>query len=222
MEGFLNRHNIFWKDKATRFHILLSVILLALSLCTIYFAIDYTSDYSGYVVPDILLDNIPVVNVGFIFFQGAFIFLLAVLAIIIWLPKYIAFTLESSALFFFFRSIFMVMTHLSSPNVEYYKYIEHEHHASNVIFSVSSGNDLFFSGHAGFPFLLALVFWHSRTLRLLFLLCSLIGSVAVIFGHLHYTIDVFSAYFITFGVFEISKSLFKKEYAFLLSDTPSK
>jgi membrane-associated phospholipid phosphatase len=40
----------------------------------------------------------------------------------------------------------------------------------------------------------------------------LIGSVAVIVGHLHYSIDVFSAYFIAFGIFEIAKKIFKKEY----------
>jgi hypothetical protein len=215
MEAFLYRHTHFWKDKTIMLHTLLSVVLLCISLYLIYYARIYTSDYLDNVVPDLLLDHIPIVSVGYIFFQGAFMFLLALIGILVWDPKYIPFTLETTALFFFARSFFMVMTHLSAPATEYYKYVEHEHHVRNVLFTISSGNDLFFSGHAGFPFLLALVFWQQKHLRLLFLLCSLIGSVAVIVGHLHYSIDVFSAYFIAFGIFEMSKFFFKKEYSLL-------
>jgi hypothetical protein len=215
MEALLKRHTLFWKDKTTMYHTLLSVVLLIACLFLTYFSRIYANDHQGYVVPDILLDNIPVFNVGYVFFQGAFTFLLVVLGILLWEPLYIPFTLECSALFFFVRSFFMVMTHLSAPSVEYYKYVEHEHHVANVLFTVSSGNDQFFSAHTGFPFLLALLFWHYKPFRFFFLLCSLIGGLAVILGHLHYSIDVFSSFFIAFGVFEISKHFFKKEYSYL-------
>jgi membrane-associated phospholipid phosphatase len=46
-----------------------------------------------------------------------------------------------------------------------------------------------------------------------------VGSVAEIFGHLHYSIDVFSAFFIAYGVFEIAKKIFKKEYLLLTNTT---
>jgi membrane-associated phospholipid phosphatase len=85
---------------------------------------------------------------------------------------------------------------------------------SQALFTLSSGNDLFFSGHAGYPFLLALIFWQYKRFRYLFLFCSIGGAVAVIFGHLHYSIDVFSAYFITFGVFEMAKRFFRKEFGY--------
>ncbi len=189
-----------------------STLLLCASLFLIYFARIYTSDYLDNVVPDLLLDNLPVVNVSYIFFQGAFAFILVLVGILIWEPKYAPFTLESSALFFFTRSFFMIMTHLSAPSTEYYSFIEREHHVNQVLFTISSGNDLFFSGHAGYPFLLALVFWNIRPARYFFLACSLVGGAAVIFGHLHYSIDVFSAFFIAFGIFEISKKFFKKEH----------
>ncbi len=190
-------------------------MLLCASLFFVYFARIYTSDYIGNVVPDILLDNLPVVDVSYIFFQGAFLFFLTLIGILIWEPKYIPFTLESSALFFLVRSFFMILTHLSAPSTEYYHFIEHEHHVRQILFTISSGNDLFFSGHAGFPFLLALVFWQWKQVRYMFLASSFIGSVAVILGHLHYSIDVFSAFFIAFGVFEITKKLFKKEFLLL-------
>jgi membrane-associated phospholipid phosphatase len=212
MEEFIKRHASFWRNKIILKHLLISALLFIISLFLFYFAKVETNEYSGYVVPDILLDNIPVFNVGFIFFQGAFI-LIVILALITLIdPKYIPFVLENSALFIFIRSIFMNMTYLSAPNVEYYKYTESHHHIKNVIFTISSGNDLFFSGHAGFPFLIALVFWNKKPIRYFFLVCSFIGAVAVILGHLHYTIDVFSSYFIAFGIFELSKIFFKKEY----------
>ncbi len=215
MDALFKRHLSFWKDRTILYHTFLSVGLLTLSLYLIYFARIYTSDYLDNVVPDLILDHVPVMDVGYIFFQGAFLLILSLAAILIWEPKYLPFTLEASALFAFARSFFMVMTHLSAPATEYYKYIEHEHHVTNVVFTLSTGNDLFFSGHAGFPFLLALVFWQRKRIRWFFLSCSFIGSVAVLLGHLHYSIDVFSAYFIAFGIFEMTKYFFKKEYLLL-------
>jgi hypothetical protein len=212
MDRFIYKHSLFWRDKEIRRHMLLSVFLLLVGLCLIYIARNYTSDYVGNIVPDLLLDTIPVFNVGIIFFQGAFLFILALGGILLWEPRYIPFTLEASALFALTRSFFMIMTHLSAPTTLYYSFFEHEHHMREAVFTVSSGNDLFFSGHAGYPFLLAFVFWQWEKARYFFLICSLIGSVAVIVGHLHYSIDVFSAYFIAFGIFEIAKKIFKKEY----------
>lgn len=215
MQAFLNKHSLFWRDKVIFRHLCVSVGMLVVSLLLTYIAMKYTNNHLGYVVSDILLDSLPVVDVGYIFFQGAFLFILFLLGLGVYEPRYILFTMESSALFFLVRSFFMVMTHLSPPSVEYYNYIQREHHVKEVLFRLSSGNDLFFSAHTGYPFLLALIFWKVDRLRYFFLICSVIGGVAVILGHLHYSIDVFSAYFIAFGVFEISKQFFKKEYALL-------
>ena len=79
-------------------------------------------------------------------------------------------------------------------------------------------NDLFFSGHVGLPFLVALIFWRYTYLRYYFLLFALIASVTVLLGHLHYSIDVFSAFFITYGIFEIAKRFFKKEYRLYIKE----
>lgn len=221
MDELFNKHINFWKDKTIRYHIIVSTVLLFISLFIIYFAIGYTKTYSGYVVPDILLDNIPIVNVNYIFFHGALVFFIALVIILLYEPKYIPFVLESSAVFCMIRAFFMSMTHLSAPAMEYYSYIQHEHHAPEVLFTLSSGNDLFFSGHAGYPFLLALIFWNFLYVRYFFLVCSVIGAVAVILGHLHYSIDVFSAFFIAFGVYEITKKIFKKEFLMINEEESS-
>lgn len=212
MEEFFNRQALFWKDKTVMYHLLLSVILFVISLFLNYYARTYVNKNTWDVASDLLLDNLPVLNVAFLFFQGAFIFVLILIGISLYYPKFIPFVLESTAVFFFTRSFFMIMTHLSAPSVEYYNYIHQEHHVKEVLFTLSSGNDLFFSAHTGYPFLLAFIFWQSKKLRYFFLTCSIVGAIFVILGHLHYSIDVFSAFFIAYGIFAISKNLFKKEY----------
>jgi membrane-associated phospholipid phosphatase len=78
---------------------------------------------------------------------------------------------------------------------------------------IFTGNDLFFSGHTGLPFLLALMFWkHDPTSRTIFLGFSILFATVVLMGHIHYSIDVLSAFFITYGIFHICKFLFKKEW----------
>ncbi len=201
-----------WKDKKFLIKVGVNLVLLIVSLIAAGIARTYIGGYLGYVVPDILLDHLPTIDVSYIFFQGLFFFIITAVCVLVLIPESIPFTLVASALFFIIRSIFMVMTHLSAPAVAHYSYYEYEHHVKQVLFSLDSGNDLFFSGHTGFPFLLTLIFWRFAYLRYYFLLCTIIGSVAVIIGHLHYSIDVFSAFFITYGILEIAKRVFKKQY----------
>lgn len=213
---YWNKHLQLWKNKEFVTSVFVYLIMLGISIAMTYFASNYTDTYPGNIVPDLILDHIPTYNVGYMFFQGSFFFLASLLCVGIFLPEAAPFTLASSALFFGVRAVFMTMTHLSAPNIEYYSYILYHHEVPSVLFSMNSGNDLFFSGHAGYPFLLALVFWKYKTLRYYLLLCSAISSVVVLMGHLHYSIDVFSAFFIAYGIFEMSKRLFKNSYKHFL------
>jgi hypothetical protein len=78
------------------------------------------------------------------------------------------------------------------------------------------GSDFFFSGHAGAPFLMALIFWDAPLLRYIFLAWSVFFSVIVLLGHLHYTIDVAAAYFITYGIYHIARWLFWREHGLFI------
>lgn len=208
-----DKHVRLWTDKGFVWAVFIYAIFLAFSVVMTYVASEYVDGYiGGEIVPDLLLDHIPIYNVGYMFFQGSFFFIISLLCIGLFLPEATPFTLASTALFFGIRAIFMTLTHLSAPNIEYYNYISYRHDIPEIIFSMNSGNDLFFSGHAGFPFLLALIFWNYKLIRYYLLLCSAIASVVVIIGHLHYSIDVFSAFFIAYGIFEMSKVFFKGAY----------
>ena len=101
------------------------------------------------------------------------------------------------------RDAFVTFTHLAIPS-------------SALKFSVpywftflSYNNYLFFSGHTAFPFLGFLLFKGSK-IRYVFLGLSIIMAAVVLMMHVHYTIDVFSAFFITYGTFKVGEWIFNK------------
>jgi hypothetical protein len=160
-------------------------------------------------VTDIVLSNTPVYNVDGMFVYGA-VFMVAIMALISCLqPQRIPFILKSIALFTVTRSFFLSLTHISP----YPAQIAITPSIFTALFpSVFTGDDLFFSGHVGLPFLMALIFWEYPVQRAIFLAFSIIFAVVVLLGHLHYSIDVASAFFITFTIFFIAKTIFKKDW----------
>lgn len=206
MSAFLERHKLFWSDKHFLVDVLLGFLLLAVGVAATYYTNFYTTIHASNYVTDIILDNIPVVNVDFVYSEGALIFIAVLVLVLLYEPKRIPFVLKSVAVFFLVRSFFVVLTHLAPPPQESYIDI------TDFLHKLSSGDDLFFSAHTGLPFLLAIIFWNRKYLRYFYLFLTVIGGGSVLLGHLHYSIDVFSALFIAFGVFHIAKNIFHKNY----------
>lgn len=213
MPEFINRHKSLWSQKSFIWAVAFGLILIGLALLSTYYANYYTEIHAGGPISDIILDNIPVFNVNFIFSEGAIIFIGILAVILLVEPHRLPFTLKAVAIFVIVRSVFITLTHLGPPIHQSYM------DTSDLIYKLSSGDDLFFSAHTGLPFLLAMSFWESKWLRYFFLLATVIGGTAVLLGHLHYSIDVFSALFIAYGVFAISRELFRKDYS-LFSEGP--
>jgi len=207
----LKSHKIFF------IQLVMGILFLTLSLFFNYYAQAYTATHSSNYVSDIILDHLPSKNVDDIFLEGMLVFIAFVTLLGLHKPGRIPFILKASALFIFIRAIFITLTHLAPPL------------HTEVVNSVSfwekllsgSGDDLFFSGHTGFPYLMALIFWQNKFLRWLFLATSAFFGGAVLLGHLHYSIDVFSAFFITYGIFNIALRLFKNDYKFFTSHNSS-
>ncbi|MES2224275.1 MAG: phosphatase PAP2-related protein [Patescibacteria group bacterium] len=209
-KNLLNKYKKLFAERDYVIRVLAYLVFFIISIFATYLSISYIDQYyTGYTIPDIILDNIPTLNLAYLFFQGAFVFGITTIAIFTLFPEYIPFGLATGALFFTTRSGFMILTHLSAPFIAHYSFVEDE--TQQAVFTLSSGNDQFFSGHTGFPFLLALIFWKHKRLRYFFLICSVIAAAVVLLGHFHYSIDVFSAYFITYGIFVIAQHTFKKE-----------
>lgn len=200
------KHKVFWLQKLFVYNVLMGTVFLAVAFVVNHFANSYTTAHASNYVTDIFLDNLPVMDVHLIFSEGAILFVLILTAILLYEPKYIPFALKSVAVFVLVRSFFLILTHLAPPVHEIYI------NPTDYIARISSGDDLFFSAHTGLPFLLAFIFWNQKRQRYFFFICSVIGGAVVLLGHLHYSIDVFSALFISFGIFHICKNLFSKDY----------
>src|SRR4030042_3185860 len=204
MKKIISRHKSFWSQKSYWTSALGSLVFLVISLLINRAADYYTMIRASNSVTDAILDNLPIFNVNFIFFYGFAIFWIFVIFLLVHEPKKIPFTLKSIAVFILIRSIFISLTHLAVPHQ--HSYLDPD----NIFRIVTSTDDLFFSSHTGLPFLMALVFWENKTLKIIFTLASIFFGVSVLLGHLHYSIDVFAAFFITYGIFHISRTFFAK------------
>ncbi len=158
-------------------------------------------------VEDIVLSNTNVHDFEVLFVHGAIMLTLFVAALCFKFRETAPFLLKTVSLFIIVRATFVSMTHIGP----YPTKLDLE---SALLDFITSGNDLFFSGHTGLPFLIALIFWNHLYVRLLFIVSSVIFGVIVLLSHLHYTIDVAAAFFITYSIYHIAIKLFKRDYEF--------
>lgn len=209
VRAVMAEHRSCWLDAEFRASVLQGVLVLIGSLIINYVAGTYASLHAGHAVRDIILDRVPTLPVDFIFIDGAFVFWAFVVVILLSAPRTIPFVLKTLSLFIAIRAFFVVLTHIGPPADEAVL------DPNTIMSDFTFAGDLFFSGHTGFPFLLCLTFWESRTLRYIFLVSSVVFALAVLFGHLHYSIDVFAAFFITDSIFRITQRMFPEDYAML-------
>jgi len=211
IKSFFENNRGVWRDGEFVLSVALSVLFLFFSFVINFFAGSYANSSQSNFVSDLLLDHLPFYNMNIVFFEGFFLFLMLTILVLAYKPKSIPFVLKSMALFILIRAIFITLTHIKDyPNQAFLE-------ADSIFKDVFTfGGDLFFSAHTGMPFLLALVFWKDKGLRIVFLITSLFFGASVLLGHLHYSIDVFGAYFITYSIYEIARKFFAKDYVLFL------
>lgn len=210
MSTLLARYRALKFNKTFYLQLLIAILLFSFSMFLNYYANNYTLIHSSSSVSDIVLDNIRTYQVDDIFYEGGLIFFCIVCFLGLYKPHRIPFMLKSIGVFFVVRSFFLILTHLAPPL--HGSILPTNNFVERLI--AGSGDDLFFSGHTGFPFLMALLFWDNLWLRLGFIATCVLFGTAALLGHLHYSIDVFSAFFITYGIYHIAVRLFKKDYIF--------
>ena len=183
------------------------VILFIVSVYATHLASLYAEVRAGNSVDDIILSNTRVYDLEFLFVYVAIALVLFVVVLCIRFRNTAPFLLKAVSLFIIIRSIFVSLTHIGPFPLK----LELE---SKLLDFITTGNDLFFSGHTGLPFLIALIFWDHPYIRILFLTASFVLGASVLLAHLHYSIDVFAAFFITYSIYHIALKLFKKDYEF--------
>lgn len=185
--------------------------MLAFGIAADIFTAVYAAEAASNPVTDIVLDNIGVYAVGTIFVYGPLAMWAFVAVHAMRNPRQIPFVLKTIGLFLLIRGIFVSLTHIApSPD----RIIVSASHAVSVA-GLASGGDLFFSGHTGLPFLLALIWWQDLRLRLIFIATALFFGTIVLLGHVHYSIDVLAAFFITPTIYRLAGRLFPRDRALM-------
>ncbi|MEI8175132.1 MAG: phosphatase PAP2-related protein [bacterium] len=210
----MQSYKTYFADKNFLLSFLGGMVLLATSLVVQFFVSGYLSNLPDAPVTDLILSNIRAYDVGGIFVYGTFTLLFTAIFVGITRINCVPFVMKGIALFTLIRSLFVILTHISAFPTHIF--IESSFFNLPVFNGIFTGNDLFFSGHTGLPFLFALMFWEQKSLRAVFLGFSILFAIVVLLGHIHYSIDVFAAFFITYSIFQICKFLFNREWKFFL------
>lgn len=197
LKQYLSDHTYLWCAFT-------SLLMLFGSLVVNWYAAIYAAESASNPVTDIILNNTRTYDVDVLFVYGIIAFWLLVCFLCIKHPETLPFTVRSIALFVVIRSVFITLTHIGP-------FPTHMVVDSHILAKFSFGGDLFFSGHTGLPFLMALIYWKRIYLRIFFILASVSFGVIVLLAHLHYSIDVLSAFFITYSISHIAELFFKRE-----------
>lgn len=215
LKDIFNVRDIFTKQH--RWSLVTAIVLLVIAYVAEHFANAYELEYSVRAtsthVGDLLLDNLPVLDLNFLIVEGAIIGLVAGGIFLLMRPRYILFTLKAFALLVATRAFFISLTHVGIyPGV-----IHPDVGIFNGIYQyLNLETGYFFSGHTSVPFLFALIFWKEPRTRFIFLIVSFVMGTAVLLAHVHYSIDVFAAPFIAYGVFTMARNVFKSDFELIL------
>jgi len=192
--------------------LLVAFVLLGLAIVFQFYATGYSARVSSNFVHDLLLDNLPIVNLNIIIIEGAFAAIIGTFILLFIKPRYLIFTMKAVAIFIATRAVFIAVTHLGiypgqiNPGTGPFDHVY-------TALGLEAG--FFFSGHTGLALLMALIFWDEKFWRFAYLIVAAVFGMSVILAHVHYTIDVLAAPYMTYAVFKMSQYFFDEDYALI-------
>ena len=190
-----------YKLKNVQYKLAGSVILLALVLYFYSDFLKFIESREGFVLNDPILKLFTPVDLTWLTFLAIYLSLLSGILILIRNPVRLMLALQVYTVLILVRMIAMYsvpfnpppsMIPLNDPFVQFF--------GTGKLLT----KDLFFSGHTATLFLLFLVI-DKRPYKQVFLFLTLLVGVCVILQHVHYSIDVFSAPFFTYGCYILVK-----------------
>lgn len=204
----LSHHfKVLFKDKAYTFSLFIGIVVFSLGAVSNYLVSVYNDTSSYKPVGDLILDRIPTYNLEFMFTWGIYFLVFLMVAYPVFVkPEIGPFMFKTFGILLFVRSVFIILTHVGPPTGFFYA--DGIDIGYNPLKELIFRNDLFFSGHVAIPFLAFLLFKESKLFKWIMLIGSFVMSATVLMMHVHYSIDVFAAFFITYGVYALSNKIF--------------
>jgi len=193
----------FFQNSKKRTEFIITLIVLVALMLTFSQFLVFIEKRNGVVLNDPILNLFNPVDLTWWIFSLIYLSLVLFLINIIKNPNKLMIALQAYGLMVAFRVIAMYLTPFSAPE----KLI-----LLNDPFVQLFGEgdiltkDLFFSGHTGTLFLLFLMA-ENKKIKVIFLLATIIVGSAVLFQHVHYSIDVFVAPFVAYASYRIIKNL---------------
>lgn len=189
---------------------MVGLFLLGLALIFQYYASHYAMRVASNSVSDLFLSLLPVVNVNFIIIEGALFAIATSLILLFMKPQYLLFALKAAAIFIATRAMFIAVTHVGIYPGQIGPDPTGIFDRTYIDLGLEGG--YFFSGHTGFPFLMALIFWKDKFWRNTYLIASAAFGVAVLFAHIHYSMDVLAAPYMAYGIYKMTVYFFPEDY----------
>lgn len=208
-----NDHLKFWNAE-TRRSFYVGLLLLTLSSVIQASTGRYAAKSVTNFVGDLFLDNVPVVHLDFLIVGGSVMFAFGSILLLFLKPRYLLFGIKAAALLMATRAVFLTFTHLGIYPEQIS--IDQKDFLYGIYKLFDFQGNFFFSGHTGFPFLMGLVFWKDRFWRAVFFSLSFMFGTSVLLAHIHYSIDVFAAPFMAYGIFKITQKIFPRDYALIV------
>lgn len=211
-EYFLKTYH-HWKvllqDRAYLWSLFFGVFVLGIAVLIDRSVSTYHDQYVYTSVGDLILNNLPTYNLEFLFFWGLYAIIAAIALYSFFVePEKVPFGLKTFGLLIIVRACFIVLTYLGPPQGFYFA--DGEVGANSLLKGMFFTNDLFFSGHTSLPFLAYLLFKKEQWFNWLMLFGSFVMGTTVLLMHIHYSIDVFAAFFITYGIYAFSNKIFNQ------------
>jgi hypothetical protein len=167
----------------------------ALNIASQTYLHNYTSEGKSLpMLSDLILDNLPVLNVALYYDIFALIPLILILVYVIHKKDYerLPFIILMSALFYMVRGVFIVLTPFGNPPM---------FNGSDPLFNGFAKYDLgvYPSGHAGNVFLMYLLV-KDKLYRWSIFICLILTIVTLFLAHGHYSIDILSGLFFAYAI----------------------
>lgn len=198
---------MFWKEfvqvKRNKIELTITLLLLVVILISLTNFLNFVEARPGVVFSDPILTLFDPVDLTWLTFALIYISLVIAIITLIRNPERFLFTIQLYTLMVIVRMASMYLLPLEPPST---MVILNDPFVEIFGTGQTLTKDLFFSGHTATLFILYLVS-EKKSVKSIFLFCTITVAVSVILQHVHYTIDVFAAVFFTYASYVILKSI---------------